>query len=37
VAQQVSGIADPELRAALERLGRSVGAGLRHGRPDTAS
>ncbi|POR49685.1 DUF721 domain-containing protein [Bosea psychrotolerans] len=37
VAQQVSGITDPELRAALERLGRSVGAGARHGRPDTAS
>ncbi|SFI69393.1 hypothetical protein SAMN05216304_103192 [Bosea sp. OK403] len=37
VAQQVSSIADPELRAALERLGRSVGAGSRHGRPDTAS
>ncbi|WNJ89304.1 DUF721 domain-containing protein [Bosea sp. 685] len=37
VAQQVSGIADPELRAALERLGRSVGSGARHGRPDTAS
>lgn len=37
VARQVSGIADPDLRAALERLGRSVAQRAADTRADTAS
>ncbi|AMJ58981.1 DUF721 domain-containing protein [Bosea sp. PAMC 26642] len=37
VARQVSGIADPDLRAALERLGRSVAQRAVQARGDTAS
>jgi hypothetical protein len=37
VARQVSGIADPDLRAALERLGRSVAQRAANAGADTAS
>jgi len=37
VARQVSGIVDPDLRAALERLGRSVAQKANRQRLDTAS
>jgi hypothetical protein len=37
VGRQVSGVADPELRAALERLGQNIAQSTRHSRDDTAS